>query len=405
MKKIFNFVIVLGILLLIFQFGVTFFKKEHKLDYYISINSKDATVHEEYSKTKDNDYYFFKVKYDDKEFVFDIDNIFNKQKKVINDIKVYEKDELTCISPSYIKEFKSDIICDVNGEQRSYASIKDKYNLDEFINTLYKFDKNKYVSSSKSSVISMMDVYKENFEDNENVIVYTYKRLVKLNRPSSSRIAFSNYDVYHNDLGTLIGKYYMLPKYEKKPEYSAFLIINMEDESIDNLYFDENISTNLYVNGVVDNKLYIFDKSNLVQYEINPFKKSYRIVGDKNTNGQYYDGEEWSTKNIYEFSNTEIKFAKKYSIKDNYVEAFESDKYYYYRNSNNDFYKVYKKDLTKRIFLFHNANAKEIQVVNDNIYYIDGTSLYRYNDTGTKIILSSKEFQYNYNNIYSVYFK
>lgn len=405
MKKIFNFVIVLGILLLIFQFGVTFFKKEHKLDYYISINSKDATVHEEYSKTKDNDYYFFKVKYDDKEFVFDIDNIFNKQKKVINDIKVYEKDELTCISPSYIKEFKSDIICDVNGEQRSYASIKDKYNLDEFINTLYKFDKNKYVSSSKSSVISMMDVYKENFEDNENVIVYTYKRLVKLNRPSSSRIAFSNYDVYHNDLGTLIGKYYMLPKYEKKPEYSAFLIINMEDESIDNLYFDENISTNLYVNGVVDNKLYIFDKSNLVQYEINPFKKSYRIVGDKNTNGQYYDGEEWSTKNIYEFSNTEIKFAKKYSIKDNYVEAFESDKYYYYRNSNNDFYKVYKKDLTKRIFLFHNANAKEIQVVNDNIYYIDGTSLYRYNNTGTKIILSSKEFQYNYNNIYSVYFK
>lgn len=405
MKKIFNFVIVLGILLLIFQFGVTFFKKEHRLDYSISINSKDATVHEEYSKTKDNDYYFFKVKYDDKVFVFDIDNIFNKQKKVINDIKVYEKDELTCISPSYIKEFKSDIICDVNGEQRSYASIKDKYNLDEFINTLYKFDKNKYVSSSKSSVISMMDVYKENFEDNENVIVYTYKRLVKLNRPSSSRIAFSNYDVYHNDLGTLIGKYYILPKYEKKPEYSAFLIINMEDESIDNLYFDENISTNLYVNGVVDNKLYIFDKSNLVQYEINPFKKIYRIVGDKNTNGQYYDGEEWSTKNIYEFSNTEIKFAKKYSIKDNYVEAFESDKYYYYRNSNNDFYKVYKKDLTKRIFLFHNANAKEIQVVNDNIYYIDGTSLYRYNNTGTKIILSSKEFQYNYNNIYSVYFK
>lgn len=405
MKKIFNFVIVLGILLLIFQFGVTFFKKEHRLDYSISINSKDATVHEEYSKTKDNDYYFFKVKYDDKVFVFDIDNIFNKQKKVINDIKVYEKDELTCISPSYIKEFKSDIICDVNGEQRSYASIKDKYNLDEFINTLYKFDKNKYVSSSKSSVINMMDVYKENFEDNENVIVYTYKRLVKLNRPSSSRIAFSNYDVYHNDLGTLIGKYYILPKYEKKPEYSAFLIINMEDESIDNLYFDENISTNLYVNGVVDNKLYIFDKSNLVQYEINPFKKIYRIVGDKNTNGQYYDGEEWSTKNIYEFSNTEIKFAKKYSIKDNYVEAFESDKYYYYRNSNNDFYKVYKKDLTKRIFLFHNANAKEIQVVNDNIYYIDGTSLYRYNNTGTKIILSSKEFQYNYNNIYSVYFK
>lgn len=405
MKKIFNFVIVLGILLLIFQFGVTFFKKEHKLDYSISINSKDATVYEEYSKTKDNDYYFFKVKYDDKEFVFDIDNIFNKQKKVINDIKVYEKDELTCISPSYIKEVKSDIICDVNGEQRSYASIKDKYNLDEFINTLYKFDKNKYVSSSKSSVVSLVDVYKENFEDNENVIVYTYKRLVKINRSKNSRIAFSNYDVYHNDLGTLIGKYYILPKYEKKPEYSAFLIINMEDESIDNLRLEDNISTNLYVNGVVDNKLYIFDKSNFVQYEINPFKKSYRIVGDKNTNGQYYDGEEWSTKNIYEFSNTEIKFAKKYSIKDNYVEAFESDKYYYYRNSNNDFYKVYKKDLTKRIFLFHNANAKEIQVVNDNIYYIDGTSLYRYNDTGTKIILSSKEFQYNYNNIYSVYFK
>ena len=98
--------------MLVFQFGINLFKTNHKTDYNINIDSKSANIHEEYLKDKKRDYYFFEVTYGDNKFVFDVDNIFNKQKKVISDIKTYKKGDLVCISPVYIKDTESDIYGD-----------------------------------------------------------------------------------------------------------------------------------------------------------------------------------------------------------------------------------------------------------------------------------------------------
>lgn len=404
MKKIINFILVLGILFLVFQFGITFFKSKHTVDYKLKVNNQEIIVHEEYSKDKKEDYYFFKVTIDDIDFVFDIDNKFNKQKEILSDINIYSKDDLTCISPVYIKNNDDPIItCNIDNLQYSYASIMDQYDLSEFISTIDNFETSKYEISNKSSEISRNTVYRDNMEYDENVIIYNYDELVQITKPSYFKINFANYDIYQNNLGILIDKYYILPKYENKPEYTGMLIIDITKQETDTLYFDNSISTNIYINGVVDNKLYIFDKSNLVQYEIDPKKQTYRITGNKSTDGQYYDGE-WKTRNIYEFSKQELIFDNKYPIKNNYVEAFETNKYYYYYNNKNEFYKVYKKDLDNPIFLFKNDNMKEISVVSDHIYFINNTTLYRYDDKGLKRILTNKEFQYNYNNIYSVYY-
>ena len=154
----------------------------------------------------------------------------------------------------------------------------------------------------------------------------------------------------------------------------------------------------------MDNKLYLFDKSNLVQYEIDPIRRNYRITGNKTVNAQYYDGE-WQTRNIYDFSRKEIKFEQNYPIKENYREAFETDKFYYYYNNNNEFYKVYKKNLNNPIYLFKYDDIAEVNVYNEKIYFINNDTLYRYDSTGIKEILVNKELQYNYDNIYSVYLK
>ena len=392
MKRIVKFIIVLGILFLVFQFGINMLKKEHTVDYKLKIGDKKIEVHEEYYRDKSDDYYFFRVTLDKKEFVFDINNLFNKQKKVISDIKIYEDDELTCISPVYIKNNdKADIVCNANNEQYSYTSIMNSYNLEEFTNTLDNFNGSLYeVNNGKESTIRKNLVYKDNMYNKENIIIYNYDELVKINKPSFERLNFSNYDVYQNKLGILIDKYYILPKYENKPLYSAFLIIDLVKENTNTLYFDDALSTNLYINGVVDNKLYFFDKSNLVQYEIDPGKESYRIVGNKSTNGQYYNGK-WETRNIYNFAKQELEFINVYQVKDNYVEAFETGKYYYYYDKNNDFYKVYKKDLDNPIFLFNYTDAKEVQVVNDCIYFINKNTLYRYDELGIRTILTNKE--------------
>ncbi|MBQ7136595.1 MAG: hypothetical protein IJO43_01300 [Bacilli bacterium] len=405
MKKIFNFILVLAILFFTFQIGITLLKKSHNIDYSLKISDKKVLIHEEYYKDKQSDYYYFEVTINKIKFVFDKDNTFNKQKKVIDNIRLYEEEDLTCISPVYIKNNNDpEIICNVGKKQYSYTEVKDKYNLKDFVESIDKFDEDKYNLSEKTITGSRNTIYNDHIYDNENILVYEYSSLIKVTSEDYYKINFADYDIYENELGVLIDKYYVIPKYDKKPEYSRLLIIDIEEETTKELEIEEKLSTNIYINGVVKDKLYIFDKSNLIQYEINPKEVSYKIIGNKNINAQYYDGE-WHKRNIYDFSNQTLKFKNNYPIKENYVEAFETDKFYYYYNSNNEFYKVYKKNLNKPIFLFAYNDFKEVVVVNDCIYFIDDDTLYRYDDNGLKKILVNKEFQYNYNNIYSVYFK
>jgi len=405
MKKIINFILVLGILFLVFQLGVTFFKNKHSVDYSLKVADKKISIHEEYYKDKQVDYYYLELTVDKTKFVFDTDNSFNKQKKIINDIKVFEDDELICISPVYIKNNNDpEIVCNIGNDQYSYASIKDDYDLEEFIDGIDNFNKGKYETSALSTTINRNTVYKENIYENENILVYEYSNLLKITNNDHFGIHFADYDVYDNELGILIDKYYVLPKYENKPEYSKLLVIDIEKEIVNEIKIEEKLSTNIYINGVVNDKLYIFDRSNLVQYEIDPKKNNYRITGNKNVNAQYFDGK-WSTKNIYDFSKQELKFEYDYPVKENYTEAFETEKSYYYYNTDNEFYKVYKKNLNKPIFLFSFDDIDEVNVINDSVYFINDNTLYRYDDTGLKKILVNKEFRYNYDNIYSVYVK
>ena len=218
MKKIISFIIVLAIMFFVFQFGVNLFKKSHNVSYSINVLDKKLVVHEEYSKDKVIDYYYFEVTLDKIKFVFDIDNIFNKQKQIIKNIKIYEKKDLVCLSPIYIKNNNDpDIICNIDGDQYSYTSIKDKYDLSEFIDSIENFDENKYLNDNSFDLEDRNKVYKGNMYDNENVIMYNYSTLNKISKKKNSIIRFANYDIYNNELGVLIDKYYVLPKYEKKP--------------------------------------------------------------------------------------------------------------------------------------------------------------------------------------------
>lgn len=405
MKRIFSFIFVLGLLFLIFQLVINVFKDSHVVNYALKIDNNEILIKEEYKKTKEEEYYFFKLVFNDNTYLFDVPNKFNKQKKIIDDIRIYEKDDLVCISPIYIKNnINADIICSVNGIQTAYTAVIEKNDLTDFTNQLDNFNKDKYTSSNERVMINKMNIYKDNVYEDEYIIIYDYKELIKIKNKIRQRIKFSEYDVYNNEMGRLIENYYILPKFQNKPEYSSFLVINILNNEEEIITFKDEVSTNLYINGVVDNKLYFFDRSNFAQYEIDPKKNNYRIVGNKATNGQYYDGE-WTTRNIYDFVNQKITFKTPHPIKGNYENVFETAKYYYYYNNDNEFYKVYKNELNNPIYLFNYKDVKEVQVINDCIYFISEDTIYRYDDTGIKKLVKNNEFKYNYKNIYGVYYK
>ena len=154
------------------------------------------------------------------------------------------------------------------------------------------------------------------------------------------------------------------------------------------------------------NEFYIFDKSNLVQYEINPGKGEIKVVGNKDKKGIVYKNGQEEEIGVYTLNNEKVTFTENY---DAYKEI-DYDQIFLTSNGavyvkDGVFYKVYNNYLKNPIYLFEAKNVQDIKVKEDNIYYINDQFLYRYNDYGNVRILKREQFKYDYTNIYDVYFE
>lgn len=407
MKKVAKDILIVLILLISISVLFNNFKTHHTVKYKIK-DKKDVEILETYHKDNNSDYYLLEITQNDQTFVFDINNNFNKKKKIVKDVLIYNKDELTCIYPIlHNDKYSLEIECSINQQLYSYNSIKDKYDLNEFVNSLPNYDSN-YYQDQTTNIDKHKDikVYSDNLYNDENIIIYDYKDLIKIKNGSFSTINFSEFDIYYNKLGVLIDNFYLIPKYSQKPEISSYYIIDILKEKKSELKLDNKLSTNIYVNGIIDNKLYLFDKSNIIQYQLDPQQKEIKPVGDKNSI-QFYDGE-WIDYNPYDYIKKDKKFnivnsSKEFSFE--YEEIFETPNCYYFYTKDEAFYRVYKNNLQQPILLFKFNNFSEVQLTNNKIYFISNNNLYRYDKSGIKTIVSRDEFKYNSENIYSVYFE
>ena len=388
---------------MLWYFLIKIFKTHHQISY--SLDKKKISINEEYIKNKDDDYYLLSIKIKNKEFLYDADNKFHKKKQIVKKVKTYTKDNILCIYPVLIDNSVLDIECNIDNKLYSYTSVKDQIDLKKLTKSIKAFNNEKYKNDIKeTNKYNDITIYNNNLEKNENILIYNYKELIKIKKNSNERIKFSDFDIYNNNMGTLINNLYLVPKYSKKPEISSYYIIDIVKNKTYEIKLKDKLSTNIYVNGVVDNKLYIFDKSNIVQYVINPKTRKIEKAGDK-TSIKYYDGK-WIDYNPYEYVKKELKFNYiEEKIDFDYKQIYQTSKYYYYYDSDNNFYKVYKNNLKKPILLFNQKDIKEISIINDKVYFLNKDTLYRYDEYGIKNILKRKEINYNSKNIYSVYFE
>jgi hypothetical protein len=167
-----------------------------------------------------------------------------------------------------------------------------------------------------------------------------------------------------------------------------------------------NISTQSYVNGVYNDKLYVFDKSEMVQYEINPATEEVKVVGDVNNKAFAYINGKREEVSVYDMAKEEIIFTEKEDIyEENNCEKIYATKKYAICYLNGDFYKIYAKYPNNKILLLNAPNAKEIRLRNDYLYYIIDDSIYRYNDHGSVILATKKEIKFNSDNVFDIYFE
>ncbi len=379
MKKVVKKILLLIICFIILEFIFYIFKTKHNIEYKLNIDDKNYVINEIYKNSK----YYIEIKLDNISYSYYLDNIYHKDKKIIKDIKYYEKDDLKCIYPvldnSYIECFYNDKL----------------YSGNYFIDSLEDFN---YLDtySTKTKNLGYSKVYYENI-DNNYLYVYKYNGVYSINKKLEEVDMFLN-DNYNNELATIIDKYYITFNYDDKYEYNSIFIYNVTNNRKKEIKLDKTISKNTYINGVVDNKLYIFDIDNLVQYEINPRNKKIKEVGNKKDGALYYD-EFFSTLDIYEFkkdkllfNNSEYSFYKK-----------DGNISYYLDDSNN--FIMYNSVTNKEIILF-NKNISNISVIDNNIYFVSDNTVYSYNIKGTYVpLVSYDELRFNPLNRVFVYRK
>lgn len=405
-KKIITFSLLLLFLTLMLEFGINYFKTSHHVEYDIS----GYTVEEDYIKKSGKDYYLIKASKDGKEYIFNAQNEFNKNEKIIKEIISYDTDDISCATIIYTNNSSSTPLCYKDKILHSYISVENEPGMSEYLKQLNKYAEDKITSSDESYVFAYNEIYKNNLYKNEDIIMYNYKNIIKINGERTMTFDFSNKDVFKNEYGTLVGKYYVIPKMRNNIEFSHYLIVDLEKETVEEIDLAKEvsakISSQMYVNGIYNSNLYIFDKSNLVQYEINPDKGEIKVVGNKDKKGIVYKNGQEEEIGVYTLNNEKVKFTENY---DAYKEI-DYDQIFLTSNGavyvkDGVFYKVYNNYLKNPIYLFEAKNVQDIKVKEDNIYYINDQFLYRYNDYGNVKILKREQFKYDYTNIYDVYFE
>lgn len=403
MKRVVSFIITFLLIIFIYQIVVVFLSNSHSVSYQIASDDKIFTINETFKKdSNENGYYINIIDDTNKEFIFYVENYYNKQKKIINEIKYYEKDNYLCLYPIDIKN-KNDfeILCNDGTGIYSYYYTNTKTDISLFLKNLNLTDK--YIDNKNEEVsLDNTIFYKKNIYGNEYVELYRYKSLYIYNNGEVKDITFSNNDIYKNNLGAYINQYFLVPVLSNNTiiGYNVIDCLTKEQKTIE---FTDTVSTNSYVVGIASDELYLFDITNKLEIAINP-EGSYQIIGNVEKGFTLYQKGNWIDVSITEFTTNKVTFDLSHDVDLKYeYSALYAFNNAYYIIDNNKLYKIYKNDLETRVLLLELNNYNNLKIINDRIYYTSNQYLYRYNQYGVKTLLSSNELKYNDTNIYNVY--
>ncbi len=404
MKNAIKYIVVFIILLFIYQILFNMLKSEHSLSYVVMDKNKSYLVNENYIRNQDYEIYYIDIADEDNHYIFTVNNKFNKVKNIVKSVKLFNNNNIGCMVIQLINDEYSEPMCIKNNVLNSYLNVKSELGMEKELE--------KYESTFNEKTDKIIGKYKinaniKNLEKDETLIVYNLKNLVIFKDDKVESVVFGTKDYYQNNYGILIGKYYVIPSILEKPDINSFIVHDVDKRITDNIKIETPISKSMYYNGVYNNELYITDKSNNKQYKLNPAKKTFDLVADEETEALVIKKGEEERVPILNITEKEVHFteAKNTTYKNIKYDKLYPNEIFAYYQKDGKFYKVYEKFQDYPIFLFEAPNAKNVVVKKENIYFIEGTKLYKYNKYGLNVVIDNEEFEFNYKNRFDVYYK
>ena len=343
--------------------------------------------------TADDNNYQFNLKNNKFSLTFDVTADYNKASNIITKIHHKKINNYECVLPIF-KDGKilTDIMCKQDKTVYYGADISNK--ITAFIKDMneYGYKLENFQDKAKKTSLSATEViYEDNILENHYLALENYKGLTLYNAEEMNVPLFDN-DVYTKQVSVFTDKYYVVADYDTEYSFKIFKVVNIINGNEKEIRSYDEISFDSYIQGVVDNEIYLFDKDAKVQYKINIEDETVT----KLDNIQYYDGSwhEMSLKDALDekkFDNYKVQI-------DGYEKALKIGKYYYLYEKNGDNYNVYKaynKKVKQRIFLFETSDINSIIYLQNYIYFKNGNTFYYWSNSGIKKVIENTELEFN----------
>jgi len=306
-------------------------------------------------------------------------------------------------------------LCYKNNRYYNYVTIIGQDpKLDKFVNDIdiNIYDKNKFSDESTETIeIDGIKLYTYNVNKNHYIALSNLKGVYSIN-DSIDNIEIFDKDIYTRELSAIVDKYYITADYSAKQQFRIFYFVNLETGKIKEEKAPNYISFDSYIQGVINNKLYIYDKDNEKQYEIDIEDLKIKEVGNSKKKVKYYDNGKWDKITVTK-ANNEILFNQLVEDMDFskfdyvYLIGGEDSGYYYLYEKSGNYYNVYRTPVQNKksiTYLFKVKSISDIVYVDEYVYYRIGNELKYYSDyTGIRTIIEYNELDFNENLVFGIY--
>ena len=328
-------------------------------DYEITYKIEDYQIREQY--TDNDNYYSLTINKGNNNYNFIIEGKENYKKKSINSILEFQTDSETCIILK-AKNKNFNPLC-YKEEQISFHIVSKE--MKEMIN--YREPESSHIEKYHN-----MNIYAPL---NNDIYIWNYRGFERLKEKKEIKIF--NKDIYSPSLITQVNSTLWIPNYESEYYFNSVLLLDMNSEKIENWILPETIYFDSAILGVYDDKIYIIDKHEQKEWEINIAKKEMNRVEEMT----YQRGWESTTMNKLLYQSLTF-----YGV--NRKEFITIDGYLYEETEGN------KKRLTdEKIDLIARKYS-------NSVYYFIKNKLYYYDDEhGSKPLVENFEWNFNKDNI------
>jgi len=414
MKKLFIMLIALFVLYFGLQFAFTYFTRDNFQTYEVNNFIVEETVTYRVRGRINN--YHFKINVETIEFSFQVFGNFPRMRETIIDIDYFSNSNYTCILPIFNKsQILMDALC-FDGRVFVYANTLSDSGVVDFLNNNNLYDRNDFMDSSSTTARGNITVHQDNLIEDHYFGVSNYRGFYIVSKHFSDVIRNNrlfNQDVYNHPISAFVDRYYIVANYNEDFNFNQFIIYNFVNLRETRLIHHSKISFDSYVQGIVNNKLYIYDKENGRQYEIDVINNRMVEFGNNTSGIHFYNNGTWETMTVAQ-ARAETRFSNfnDYENSDyvriDKVGTEEWGYYYLYRRAGN-IYRVYRinvQDRAGKTYLFNTDRINDVVYLDDFIYFIDGERIKYFSDSlGIRTVGVYNELRFNRGIRFGVYIR